>query len=100
MCYQIHLTRREYRSASYMDDRGYLGQIIEHCSSEDWQDDETVILRFTEPAAWAVQETIESDSIRWKHITEYLCNRYLAYRFAMIADTAILNIISRLPVAS
>lgn len=60
--YQIELTKEEYRSACFMADRGYLGELTDHATTEDWSDDGgTVTLRFTESDAWKVQEVIESD---------------------------------------
>ena len=59
--YSIKLTASEYRDAAVMDARGYLGGIIEHCTAEDWQDDGSVILQFTEPDAWKVLEQCEED---------------------------------------
>lgn len=59
--YSIALTQDEYRSAAYMDARGYLGGIIEHCAAEDWQEDGSVVLQFNESDAWAVQEQCMED---------------------------------------
>lgn len=60
--YTLELTREEYRSASVMSARGYLGEIVTHATTEDWSDDDaTVTLRFTEPDAWKVMETCEAD---------------------------------------
>jgi hypothetical protein len=60
--YSIVLTREEYRSADYMSARGYLGEITERASDTEWsEDEETVTLRFTEPAAWDVRDVCESD---------------------------------------
>jgi hypothetical protein len=59
--YTIELTAEEYRSADYMCYRGYLGCITEHADCEWSEDESTVTLRFTEPAAWNVLQTIEDD---------------------------------------
>lgn len=60
--YSIELTRAEYRDACYMCDRGYLGELTRHATAEDWTDDESaVVLRFTEPDAWKVNEVCEED---------------------------------------
>lgn len=60
--YQIVLTREEYRSAQVMNDRGYLGMIVDHASFIDDQSEcDSIILHFIESDAWKVNETIEED---------------------------------------
>jgi hypothetical protein len=60
--YRVHLTAEEYRSAAYMADRGYLGELTAKASVQNWADDEqSVDLLFTEPDAWAVLEVCEAD---------------------------------------
>ena len=60
--YQIELTKEEYRSACYMADRGYLGELTDHVTEENWSEDEsTVVLVFRESDAWNVLAVIEDD---------------------------------------
>ncbi len=60
--YTVTLTREEYRSATYMAARGYLGLLTEHATDTEWSEDETeVTLFFRESDAWQVQETCDED---------------------------------------
>ena len=61
LAYTIELTKEEYRSAMVMSDRGYLGMITVHATFAEETDDGGYTLAFTEPDAWKVLETIESD---------------------------------------
>lgn len=58
--YQIELTKEEYRSACFMAERGYLGELTDHATETEWSDDEeTVTLRFRESDAWTVSIVCE-----------------------------------------
>lgn len=59
--YRIELTPEEFRSACYMDDRGYLGGIVTHCTNEEHDDSGNVVLTFTESDAWKVLAQCEDD---------------------------------------
>lgn len=58
--YTIELTEAEYKDAVFMCSRGYLGEITIHATvTEEYND--TVVLKFTEPDAWRVVDTIAED---------------------------------------
>ncbi len=60
--YTIILTHAEYRDAEFMTVRGYLGELLDHATEEDWTEDgATVTLRFRESDAWAVLTVCEDD---------------------------------------
>lgn len=59
--YQITLTREEYQAASYMSDRGYLGQLTDY-GTEEWSDDESAVtISLQEHEMWLILQTIEDD---------------------------------------
>lgn len=54
--YTLQLTADEYRTLDWMEHRGYSADLIKHATTIEDGVDDNVVLRYSEPDAWQVND--------------------------------------------
>jgi len=60
--YALQLTADELKTLLWLEARGYTANLYKHADIEEAGPNGTTILRYSEPAAWQVQEEYEQDT--------------------------------------
>jgi len=60
--YALQLTADELKTLHWLEARGYTANLYKHADIEEDGPNGTTILRYSEPAAWQVQDEYEQDT--------------------------------------